>query len=138
MTEIVFPPNSVSILYRYLLPFFPEGYLVTEEPDGEEYDKDQLLVIIKDGGQSGPRYYTFWDCLTTVEVRHASRGEALQVARKVDALLRGVSVPNVMYISSLGGPAYDPDEERRIPAYTWTVEHRIRGESTQIEDISFR
>lgn len=138
MTEIVLPPNFLSTLFRNLRTVLPEGTLVTEEPDGEDYDKDELLVILKDGGQSGPRFYTFWDCLTTVEVRHKSRAVALETARKVDGLLRGLQIPNASYISSLGNPTYSPDEERRIPAYSWTVEHRVRGESVQVEDIRFR
>lgn len=139
MTEIVLPPKNCGVFYRYLFPLLPEGSLVTEEPNSKAYNEKELLVILKDGGQSGPQYYTFWDCLTTIEVRHPVRGKALEVSRKVDALLRGAKIPDVMYISNLGCPTYNPyDEERRIPAYTWTVEHRIRGESTQIEDISFR
>ena len=138
MTEIVLPPNHVTLFFQYLAPKFPAGVVVTEEPDGEDYNQEGLLVIVKDGGQSGPRGYTFWDCLTTIEVRDPDRRKALEVSRKIDGLLRGIPDTNVHYLSSLNNPTYLPDVERKIPAYSWTVEHLIRGESTQIEDISFQ
>lgn len=138
MTEIVLPPNHITTLFRYLRPLAPAGSLVSEEPDSGDYDASKVLIILRDGGQSGPLSYTFWDCLTTVEVRAAARTEALEVARKVDGLLRAITVPDIHYLSSLGNPAFMVDDERRIPTYSWTVQHRMRGESVQVEDINLR
>lgn len=137
MSEILLPPNHVTFFFRYLNGLLPAGVVVTEEPDGEEYAQDSSLVIVKDGGQRGPVGYTFWDCLTTFEVRHADRGVALEMARKVDAVVRGVPDSDVHYLSSLNNPVFTPDAERRIPIYEWTVEHRFRGEKTAVEDIRF-
>lgn len=132
--EVVLPPKHTGILYRYLRPLVPDGALHTEEPDGTDYDPDQLLILLLDAGQTGPQAHTYWNCLTTVEVRHPDRGVALQVARWVETQLRGVQLPSVYFISNLGNPTYTPDEERRIPIYAWTVEHRVRGELSSTDN----
>lgn len=126
--EVVLAPRHTSILYRYLRPLVPTGSLFTEEPDGTDYHPDQLLILLLDGGQTGPQAYTYWNCLTTVEVRHPDRSTALQHARYVEAQLRAIQLPGVFFLGNFGNPTYTPDEERRIPIYTWTVEHRVRGE----------
>ena len=133
MTEVVLPPNHVSLIIKLLSPYFPKGSVRAEEPSGDRYDAQALMILVKDGGQSAVKDYAFWDCLTSLEVRHGSRSEAKTYADKADALLR--SFDELRYIGSLNAPTYDPEPELSVPAYTWTMRHMLRGTPTTVEAL---
>lgn len=104
---------------------------LAEEPDFTDYDTAETVVLVQDGGGSGVRVEEISRSLLTFEVRAKSRGEASEVASRVEALVRSVweqEVPGIYYKGALGRPAWSPEIDRRIPAYIWTVEIWFRGE----------
>lgn len=132
MTKVLTPPNHVALLIAYLTPFFVEGVVRAEEPDTADYDPESLLILVKDAGQSSPVAHTFWDCMTGLEVRHGDRSTAYAAAGKVDALLRVIPDSNIHYHRSLNSPQYDPEPEHGVPAYTWAIQYRVRGQVIEL------
>lgn len=120
--------DPVTLAMRYLNGFYP-GRVSREEPDYEEYDKDALLILVRDGGGSGEYAYQLQDVRLTVEVRSGSQSEAAKVANRVDALVRDWTFREggVYYRGGFSRPLYQPEPERRIPAYLWTVNLAFRG-----------
>lgn len=120
--------DPVTRTMRYLNRFYP-GQVVREEPDYEDYDKDALLILVRDGGGSGEYAYQLQDVRLTFEVRSGSQREAAQVANRVDALVRDWTFREggVYYRGGFSRPLYQPEPERRIPAYLWTVNLAFRG-----------
>lgn len=120
--------DPVTRTMRYLNRFYP-GQVVREEPDYEDYDKDALLILVRDGGGSGEYAHQLQDVRLTFEVRSGSQREAAQVANRVDALVRDWTFREggVYYRGGFSRPLYQPEPERRIPAYVWTVNLAFRG-----------
>lgn len=103
--------------------------VVAGEPDGSDYDQDELIVIVQDGGGAGEYAYQLSDTRLTFEVRAGDRGLAAETATLVDALIRDwpYRAGGVYYRGALSRPTFSPEADRRIPAYVWTVNFAFRG-----------
>lgn len=103
--------------------------VVAGEPDGSDYDPDELIVIVQDGGGAGEYAYQLSDTRLTFEVRAGDRGLAAETATLVDALIRDwpYRAGGVYYRGALSRPTFSPEADRRIPAYVWTVNFAFRG-----------
>lgn len=103
--------------------------VVAGEPDGSDYDPDELIVIVQDGGGAGEYAYQLSDTRLTFEVRAGDRGLAAETATLVDALIRDwpYRAGGVYYRGALSRPTFSPEADRRIPAYLWTVNFAFRG-----------
>lgn len=120
--------DPVTRAMKYLSGF-NLGRVAREEPDYDDYDQDALLILVRDGGGSGEYAYQLQDVRLTLEVRSGSQREAAQVANRVDALVRDWTYREggVYYRGAFSRPLYQPEPERRIPAYVWTVNLSFRG-----------
>ena len=103
--------------------------VVAGEPDGSDYDPDELIVIVQDGGGAGEYAYQLSDTRLTFEGRAGDRGLAAETATLVDALIRDwpYRAGGVYYRGALSRPTFSPEADRRIPAYVWTVNFAFRG-----------
>lgn len=119
--------DPVVAAVRYLRPYVPrvEG----GEPDGKDYDPNELIVIVQDGGGVGEYAYQLSDTRLTFEVRSGNRSEASETASLVEALIRDwpYRAGGVYYRGALSRPTFSPEADRRIPAYVWTVNLSFRG-----------
>ncbi|WP_206064431.1 hypothetical protein [Rothia koreensis] len=124
--------DPVVAAVRYLRPYVRrvEG----GEPDGKDYDPDELIVIVQDGGGAGEYAYQLSDTRLTFEVRSGDRGLAADTATLVDALIRDWPYRSggVYYRGALSRPTFSPEADRRIPAYVWTVNLSFRGHSLSV------
>lgn len=104
------------------------------EPDGKNYDPDELIVIVQDGGGSGEYAYQLSDARLTFEVRCGDRQEAAEAASLVEALVRDwpYRESGVYYRGALSRPTFSPEADRRLPAYVWTVNLAFRGHPLSI------
>lgn len=124
--------DPVVAAVRYLKPYVRrvEG----GEPDGKDYDPEELIVIVQDGGGAGEYAYQLSDTRLTFEVRSGDRGLAADTATLVDALIRDwpYRAGGVYYRGALSRPTFSPEADRRIPAYVWTVNLSFRGHSLSV------
>lgn len=130
MTSVFDDPVTAAI--DYLEPYVRR--VVGGEPDGKDYDPDELIVIVEDGGGSGEYAHQLSDVRLTFDVRSGNRSEASAEASRVDALVRDWSfrAPGVYYRGALSRPTFQPEADRRIPAYVWTVNLTFRGHELTI------
>lgn len=126
MAEVWRFPDAAARAVRFLRASgFPRTF--QEEPDG--WDADSLLVLVQGAGGSGVYSHQLSDVRLTVEVRSGDQGEAAEAASTLEALLRDWPnrEPGVYYRGTMSSPQYDPEPDRRIPAYRWTVVLSFRG-----------
>ena len=132
MEEIVLPPNHVQDFIDFLQPYFPDIDIRNEGWE-EGYDGTTEAIVVKDGGLKPHVAHTYWNCLTTFEVLSRDRIMAFELACKVDALMRITDVAS--YVGALNAPTYSNDSDYRIPSYTWTMEHFMRGTKVSLENL---
>ena len=131
MAEYVFE-SAVTLAYRYLNGFYPGKVAREDEPPG--YKPTDLLILIKAGGGAGVNRHQLADTRLTFEVRCADERAAETTANRVHALLREWPwrSDHVARTGVQGMPAWDPEPDRRIPAFTWTMEITVKS-TTQVK-----
>ncbi|MDO4919945.1 hypothetical protein [Kocuria sp.] len=130
MAEFVFE-SPVTLAYRYLNGFYPGRVAREDEPPG--YKPADLLIIVKSGGGAGVNHRQLSDARLSFEVRCADERTAEHTADRVHALLRDWPWRSdcVARTGTHGLPAWDPEPDRRIPAFTWTMEITFKS-TTQL------
>ena len=121
--------DPVDVIAVHLDAFYP-GLVWREEPDGPDWDRGQVLILVKDAGGSGIHAHQWQDARISIEVR--SRGQALasEVAFEVEAKLRQMEyqLPGVRFVDAVSLPVHWPLPEERVHGYFWTVHLRLKGE----------
>lgn len=118
--------DPVTVVYQHVAGL-DVGRVEREEPD--DWNRDQLLILLKDAGGDGVFAHQWQDARVTVEVRHRSHSAAADAASYLESAIRAMEyeVHGLRYLGATSRPTYWPLAEERIPAYTWTVLLRIKG-----------
>lgn len=121
----------VTTTYRYLVSRYNDLPVYRDEPPAG-WDGLTGCVIIKDGG--GHRLSTD-QLLTgrvTLDIRHPDPAIAESSARIVSNLIREWDyLPDPVWVTSAGLPAYNPVDDPATPAWTFTVELTVKSTTTR-------
>ena len=121
----------VTTTYRYLVARYNDLPVYRDEPPAG-WDGLTGCVIIKDGG--GHRLTTD-QLLTgrvTLDIRHPDPAIAESSARIVSNLIREWDyLPDPVWVTSAGLPAYNPVNDPATPAWTFTVELTVKSKTTR-------
>lgn len=118
--------SPVTEAYKYLDKLHPG--LVEREDLPDNYAPSDTLILIRSGGGRGLHSTMVWGARLSFEVRAETSSEAEQLALMVEAELRNWEKANdYVYLAGTHGvPTWDPDPERRVPAYTWSMEFNFK------------
>lgn len=103
-----------------------------QEPDSDSYDYRQPCLIINDLGSRVLYMGAFLDSFLQFEVRAATREDAETLSRQVwEALHDWISEDSTVVPQSINDfPQWNPEADRKIPAYTFSARFWLRP-STQ-------
>lgn len=117
----------VTRAYLYFSQHLPD-VVVEREEEPTEYEPSEPLLIIKSAGGGGVHTHQLMNFRLTFDVRAATMREAEELAYKIEALAREWEWGEErVYLRSPGVPAWNPEPERRIPAFTMTFDYDFKG-----------
>lgn len=103
-----------------------------DEPDSDSYDYREACVLVKDLGSRVLFNEVFLEAFVQLDIRATSREDAERLSGEVFSLMREWSSydSSVVPQDDRDFPQWNPEADRRIPAYTFTYRAWLRP-STQ-------